>query len=59
MSVVTPDMVTTMHRGLTDFGYELRRLDVQLAVDRVMDEKEPEDIIDMWVKGWLEEAGLL
>lgn len=60
MTNVTDWQCGKMAKALVDFGYpEVTPADVRREVDTLEQGGEPEDVIGMFIRSWLEDAGLL
>lgn len=60
MTNVTDWQCGKMAKALVDFGYpEVSPSDVRDLVAILEAGEDPEDVIGMFIKGWLEDAGLL
>lgn len=51
--------IANMGRALLDFGYHLKDWEVRAAVNKILEGAEPTDMVGMYVKSYLEEAGLV
>lgn len=60
MTNVTDWQCGKMAKALRDFGYpEVSSTDVREQVAILERGEDPQDVIGMFIKGWLEDAGLL
>lgn len=57
--MLTDHQITVLHRALTEFGYNIDEVRVRDSALYVMGGGKERGIVDMFVKGWLKEAGLL
>ncbi len=51
--------IANMARALNDFGYHLKDWEVRSAVEKILAGNEPTEMVGMFVKSYLEEAGLV
>lgn len=60
MTNITDWQCAEMAKALQDFGYpEVTRSEVRTQVSILEAGDEPEDVIGHFIKGWLEDNGLL
>ncbi len=51
--------IANMTRALHDFGYYLRDWEIRAAANKILEGVEPTDMVGMYVKSYLEEAGMV
>lgn len=57
---ITDDQIATMTKALRAFGYSTVTIDfVRQESEKLLAGEEPTNVIGMFVKDWLKEAGLL
>ena len=56
---LTPASVTSITKALREFGYNVGEDEIRAGGKRLLEGKEPQDIIQMFMRGMLKDAGLL